>query len=66
MLSEHVLHGHEPELSPKLAYSEELLQLVSSQHGPEQGLAVSLILSKLEELFLPCMFAKPFKYLSEV
>ena len=55
MLSEHALHGLELELSPKLACSEELLQLVSSQHGPEQELAVSLILSKLAELFLPCV-----------
>jgi hypothetical protein len=66
MLSEHALHELEPELSPKLACSEELLQLVSSQHGPEQELAVSLILSKLAELFLPCVFPKPFKLLSEL
>jgi hypothetical protein len=51
MPDEHAWLLHELELSPKLAYSEELLQLVFSQHVPSQGPEVLPILSKLVKLF---------------
>lgn len=52
----HALLAHELELLLKLAYIEELLQLVFSLHGLSQELEVSPTLSKHVELFEPEMF----------
>ena len=48
---EHALLAHELGLLLKLACIEELLQLVFSQHDPEQGLAVLPNLSVLVKPF---------------